>query len=217
MSTPDSFIEEVTEEVRRDRLFAVFRRYGWIAILAVVAVVAGAAWNEWQKARAQSSAEIFGDAVLAAIDLPDPAARLAALSGLAATGDQAAVLGFLTASEAVKADDRAAALTKYQTLADDASLPKSYRDMAALKRVILIGADQPIAGRAAVLQPLSAAGQPFRALALEQLALLKLEAGEIEAAVTQLRALLQEPNLTAGLQRRASGLMVALGADPEAQ
>ena len=217
MSTPDSFIEEVTEEVRRDRLFAVFRRYGWIAILAVVAVVAGAAWNEWQKARAQSSAEIFGDAVLAAIDLPDPAARLAALSGLAATGDQAAVLGFLAASEAVKADDRAAALTKYQTLADDASLPKSYRDMAALKRVILIGADQPIAGRAAVLQPLSAAGQPFRALALEQLALLKLEAGEIEAAVTQLRALLQEPNLTAGLQRRASGLMVALGADPEAQ
>ena len=31
MSNPDSFIEEVTEEVRRDKLFALFRKYGWIA------------------------------------------------------------------------------------------------------------------------------------------------------------------------------------------
>ena len=34
MSNPDSFIDEVTEEVRRDRLFAVFRKYGWIGVLA---------------------------------------------------------------------------------------------------------------------------------------------------------------------------------------
>ena len=31
MSDTDSFIDEVTEEVRRDALFAQFRRYGWHA------------------------------------------------------------------------------------------------------------------------------------------------------------------------------------------
>ena len=69
MSNPDSFIDEVTEEVRRDRLFAMFRKYGWIGILAVVVVVGGAAWNEWQKARAEARAEAFGDALLDAFDL----------------------------------------------------------------------------------------------------------------------------------------------------
>ena len=28
----DSFIDEVTEDLRRDRLFGLYRRYGWIAL-----------------------------------------------------------------------------------------------------------------------------------------------------------------------------------------
>ena len=43
MSETDSFIDEVNEEVRRDRLYAALRRYGWIAIVAVLAIVGGAA------------------------------------------------------------------------------------------------------------------------------------------------------------------------------
>ena len=52
MSNPESFIEEVTEEVRRDRLFGLFRKYGWIAVLVILGIVGGSAWNEWQKAQA---------------------------------------------------------------------------------------------------------------------------------------------------------------------
>ncbi|MBC7675342.1 MAG: hypothetical protein H7173_04675, partial [Rhodoferax sp.] len=48
MSNNESFIDEVTEEVRRDKLFAMFRRYGWIGVLLVVGIVGGAAWTEWQ-------------------------------------------------------------------------------------------------------------------------------------------------------------------------
>ena len=36
MSDTDSFIDEVNEEVRRDRLYHLLRRYGWIAALAIV-------------------------------------------------------------------------------------------------------------------------------------------------------------------------------------
>jgi len=32
MSDTDSFINEVTEEVRRDRLYGMFRRWGWFAL-----------------------------------------------------------------------------------------------------------------------------------------------------------------------------------------
>ena len=38
MSDTDSFIEEVTEEVRRDRLYKFLRKYAWVGILAVVTI-----------------------------------------------------------------------------------------------------------------------------------------------------------------------------------
>ena len=42
MSDTDSFIDEVSEEVRRDRLFVLMRKWGWIPILLVVLLVGGA-------------------------------------------------------------------------------------------------------------------------------------------------------------------------------
>ena len=45
MSDTDSFIEEVTEEVRRDQLYKYVRKYGWIAIALVVGVVGGIEQN----------------------------------------------------------------------------------------------------------------------------------------------------------------------------
>ena len=49
----DSFIDEVTDEVRRDRLYLLMRRYGWIGVLVIVVIVGGAAWREKRAARFQ--------------------------------------------------------------------------------------------------------------------------------------------------------------------
>ena len=46
MSNPDSFIDEVTEEVRRDRLFRLFRKYGWIGVVIILGLVGGTAWTD---------------------------------------------------------------------------------------------------------------------------------------------------------------------------
>ena len=210
MSETDSFIDEVTEEVRRDRLFALFRRYGWIAGLVVVAIVGGAAWNEWRKASERAAAEAFGDAVLAAIAAPD---RAAALAGIAAEGDRAAIRDLLLASVASEADDRAAALAALEAVAADPDLPAVYRDLARLKWVILSGPDLPAADRDAALDSLAAPGAPYRALALEQQALAQVSAGRTERAIEILQALRQDAAASAGLQRRAAQLIVALGGD----
>jgi len=210
VSETDSFIDEVTEEVRRDRLFALFRRYGWIAGLVVVAIVGGAAWNEWRKASERAAAEAFGDAVLAAIAAPD---RAGALAGIAAEGDRAAIRDLLLASVASEADDRAAALAALEAVAADPDLPAVYRDLARLKWVILSGPDLPAADRDAALDSLAAPGAPYRALALEQQALAQVAAGRTERAIEILQALRQDAAASAGLQRRAAQLIVALGGD----
>ena len=90
MSNPDSFIDEVTEEVRRDRLFAIFRKYGWIGAVLVALIVGGAAWNEWQKSRETARAQAFGDAMLDAMDLGAPEDRVAAVASVPVDGSQAA-------------------------------------------------------------------------------------------------------------------------------
>ena len=214
MSNTDSFIDEVTDEVRRDKLFALFRRYGWIGIALVLLIVGGAAWNEWQKAQARAQAEGFGDAVLTALDNPDPAARRAALAAVPATGQQAAVLGLLLGSD--PSQDRAATLTALDAVAADAALPVSYRDLAVLRRVSVAGAEMPIAERRAALEALALEGRPFRPMAQEFLALLQLEAGDATAAVTALQALAADPRISAAQSQRVGQLIVALGGAPVA-
>ena len=98
MSNPDSFIDEVTEAVRRDRLFAAFRKYGWIGALLVVLVVGGTGWREYSSARDAASAQAFGDALLDALDLGEESARAAALAEVPATGSQKALKASQTAT-----------------------------------------------------------------------------------------------------------------------
>lgn len=214
MSNSDSFIDEVTEEVRRDRLYGYLRRFGWIAALLVLLIVGGAAWNEWRKAQARAQAEAFGDALLTALSADDPVARLAAMETVPADGAQLAVLRLLTASIALERQDRGTALAELAALADDNAMPQSYRQLATLKRVIIGGTDLPMAEREAALSALTQPGVPFRPLAMEQLAVLKIEAGDTGAAVALLREIANEPEATSALRRRASQLIVVLGAEP---
>ena len=53
VSDTDSFLQEVSEELRRDRLYRNIRKYGWLAILLVVLVVGGATYREYLKSKAK--------------------------------------------------------------------------------------------------------------------------------------------------------------------
>ena len=212
MSETDSFIEEVTEEVRRDKLFALMRRYGWIAILAVVLIVGGAAWNEWRKARDRAAAEALGDAVLSALEAPDAAAQAQALAGITPDKPESALLlALLRAAAEAQADNRDAALALLDGIAADPEAPVAYRDLALLKAVILRGADQDRQERLATLDRLATPGRPYRVLALEQKALALYEFGDNDGAIAILLTILDEPEATQGLLQRAQQLIVALG------
>ena len=112
MSDTDSFIEEVSEEVRRDRLFGYMRRYGWIAVLAILALVGGAAWNEYSKSQARAKAQGAGNAILAALEADEPQERVKALEALQSediTQGAKAVVSLMQAAEQAAGDDPAGA------------------------------------------------------------------------------------------------------------
>lgn len=216
MSDSDSFIDEVSEEVRRDRLYGLFRRYGWIPILAVVLIVGGAAYNEWNKVQTRTAAEERGNEILAALDAAEPGDRVSALEEISAASRAQAIVAMLTAAEALAADDPDAARSVLQEIEADADVPDLYRQMATLKRVMLSAADTAPEERIAALEPLTAAGAPFRVLAEEQIALAEMESGAMDAALTRLRALQEDIEASAGLRQRAAQLIMALGGVPDA-
>lgn len=216
MSNNDSFIDEVTEEVRRDKLFALMRKYGWIAVLGVLLIVGGAAFSEWRKLRNQSESRAFGDALLAAMQADEPAARQAALAGVAAEGGRRGVLDLLIAAEALAASDKAVALERLAAVAADATLPESYRQLAALKSVQIAGPEMDAATRDSTLAGLAQAGAPFRVLALEQQALVLAGAGKTDEALALFTQILQEPDVTQALQARVRQMIVALGGEAAA-
>ncbi len=211
MSDTDSFITEVSEEVRRDKLYAMMRRYGWIAVVAVIALVGGAAWTEYSRAQDRARAEATGDALLAALEAPDAAARAEALTTVTAGPRSAPVMALMTAAAQQDAGDAVAAVATLNGLAADAAAPRIYRDLAAFKAATLDDGTDPAARRAA-LETLASPGAPFALLASEQLAILDLAAGDTDAAIAGLTRILQDAAVTQGLRDRAQTLMVALGA-----
>jgi len=217
VSDSDSFIDEVTEEVRRDRLFGYVRRYGWLAVLFVVLLVGSAAWNEWRKSAERQQAQEFGDAILAALENPDRADRTSALEAVEApSADGKAMLSLLTAAEQ-DGDDPAGAANRLLELADSTDeIPQAYRQLATLKAVAIADSGLDAADRRMRLEGLTQAGGLVRLLAEEQLALLDIETGDRDAALDRLQRIVEDAETTAGLRQRAAQVIVALGGEPAA-
>lgn len=216
MSNNDSFIDEVNDEVRRDRLYGMLRRYGWIAVVLIVLVVGGAAYNEWQKAQTRAQAEALGDAMLNALKLNDSAERAAAFSEIQ-TGQPSAraVLNFLTATEEYAAGDAAEAAARLQEVANNNGVPLIYRQIASFKLLGQGAATMSVADRRAGYEALIQPGVPLRLLATEQLALIDIETGDPDAAIARLKSILDDSEVTPDLQQRALQVIVALGGEPD--
>jgi hypothetical protein len=209
VSNPESFIDEVSEEVRRDQLFAMMKRYGWIAVLLVVVLVGGAAWTEYSRAKATAAAQATGDGILAALEFDDSAQRSEALAALPAS----AITAMITSSELQLSGDLEAAAAALDGLVADMTVAQVYRDIAAFKAILLRHDVMSPEDRKIALALLAAPGGELRLLAMEQMALADIELGDIEAALAGLTSILEDAGVTRGLRDRASSLIVALGGE----
>ena len=180
MSQSDSFIEEVTDAVRRDRLFALMRRWAWLAVLLVVLLVGGAAFREWRLSNARTAAEARGDALLTAVEARDADAVMA----VSAEGPGASRGGAPRGRGGGGPPRwRCRAWRRWPPIL---RCRRATRDLAVL-RSVLLEPDAPIGERRGALEAIAAPGAPYRLLAEEQLALLSVEEGDTDAALRATR------------------------------
>lgn len=228
---PESFFREVDEGVRRDRMIALVRRYGPPAVLLIVLLLAGVlGWRVYevrQEANLREQAAVYSAAldaaglgvsvVAAGEETPpevDPRTAAAAFADAAARieGGYRHLARLHEAGFLVRERDFAGALTLYDAVAaetDDANLRGFAAFLAASAALEAEGPDAAIAR----LEPLAAPGAALRFSALELLGVAHLRAGDKEAAISRLAAILEDPEAPAELRRRAEEMMAALGGD----
>ena len=215
MSDTDSFIEEVSEEVRRDRLYNFFRKYAWFGVLVVLATVGGTAFLEYQKATTKSQVEKVGSAVMKALEGSDEKERAGLLANIESSNPEVkSIVAMLKAAEETALQNYAAASKSLKTISEDSSVGQIYRDIAEFKFLLLSHDRIEDALLLTGFEKLATPGNPFRLLAEEQIAIIKLKNRENDAAVAKLRSILEDAEINDTIRQRVTQLLISLGIDP---
>jgi len=214
VSDSDSFIQEVSEEVRRDRMFRLWRRYAPAVLGGVVLVVGATAFNAWRDHSRAAAAQEMGARMIAAGEAAAPAARAEAFLALAdaADGGAATLARLRAAAELAAAGDAGGAAQAYGRIAEAADTEPAFAAFAAYRAAVLAAPQAGAAATIATLTPLTAEGGPFRLLALEARAAAHLALGDRAAARADLDAVAADPLATENLRARAREALATLGA-----
>lgn len=210
MSETESFIQEVSEEVRRDRLYAFFRKWAWLFILLVIAIVGGTAYNEYNKGQKAAAMQATGEALMTAQE----ESTAAAFAPLAEGSAPATLLAKFNQAAALAAEGQVpAAADILDAIALNPDTPAVYQDLALLKQMMINGANMEQSLLLSIVDRLAQPGAPFRLLAIEQRALAYLRVDDVDAALADLALIVADQNATQGLRNRAQELTIALGGD----
>ncbi|MGI9463370.1 MAG: tetratricopeptide repeat protein [Aestuariivirgaceae bacterium] len=204
----ESLFREVDDEVRRDEMEKLWKRYGNLVIAACVGVILGVAgikgWQYWQKQASETAGAAYVEATKLATEGKAEAAageyaKLA--SGSHAGYAQLARLqqaGLLV--EKGQTDD---AVKMYDEIAADTSVDGALRDLSKMRAAYLLADTASVDDLKKRLAGLDVEGSAWRASSQEIIALAEFRAGNLDEADKLVKGLIADPNTPAGLRQRA--------------
>lgn len=208
---------EVDEEVRRERLERLWKRYGgYVIALCVIIVAAVGAWRGyewWQNKRAGEAGAAFENAVALAEAGKHQEAE-AAFAKLATDGTASyRLLASLREAAEVARTDHGAAIKAYDEIAADKNAGQVIQDLAAVRAGFLEVDTASYSDLREKLEPMTAADRPFRHSARELLALSAWKAGDVNAARQWTNMIMTDPQSPVGTRNRAEILSELIAAN----
>lgn len=211
--------EEVEENLRRDQLQTLWKKYGVFAIGGAVALVLGvggvSVFRSWQEGQSKAASQSFSE--LQQLAQTDPAAAAPKLAEFSKNGFG----GYKALAEMERAGalqtegDLPGALLAFDNAAKMSNEP-AIKQSAQLRAAYIAAESENFAAIEARVQPLIANGGAFGYLGRELLGVEAYEAGQIERARTEFSYLETAFDAPEGVRERAQRFLAVLGPAPEA-
>jgi len=219
----DSFVNEVDESLRQDRMLGLAKQYGpWLIGAFVVLLIGVAAFMGWQgysRDQSRAHADVYAAAQkmaaegVAAGNLEQAKAEFERLTN---EGPQVyRVMARLEHGAILETQgDLEAALAEFDQAAEDANDP-IMRDTARLRAAYIVAETQDFAALQTRLQPLIESDSRISYLARELLGIEAWEAGNIDLARETLQNLTLAFDAPEAVQQRAQVALSVIGPAPE--
>jgi hypothetical protein len=217
----ETFVREVDENLRRDRIRDFFKENTALLIGAVVLFLAasgGAIWFQQHRENiaeqhVEQLAQIYKD--IGTGKTSKVGQQLDDLSNSSSKAVRASAL-FTRAAFAVQQNDQKLAITTYKKIGDDGSLPQAYRDAALIRQTALefdqLQPDQVIARMA----PLAKPGSAWFGSAGEMTALALIKQGKKQQAGQLFATIAKDKDAPQSIRDRAIQIAGSLGVDASA-
>jgi hypothetical protein len=213
-----TFLREVDENLRRDRVRDFAKKHGVWLVVAVVLFLAASGGSIWWKhhqqqrseAEVEQLAEIFRN--IGSGNIAEAPKQLDELSKSGSKSVRASA-AFTRAAVALQQNDTKLAIAKYRALAGDDSLPQPYRDIALIRQTALEFDQIPAQEVILRLQPLAKPGAPWFGTAGEMTALALIKQRKNDQAGQLFAAIAKDKNVPGSTRERAVQIAASLGVD----
>ena len=213
----DSFIREVDEELRSDRVQEFWTKYGKLLIAGAVGIVLVTGGTKFYQYYTQQQAASAGDSFMEAVRLADGGKADEAISKLrelqeAGSPTYAALARMRAAAELAKKGELDSALSEYDAISATGSVDANLRDIARLRAGLILVDTGTAADVENRVGPLMAPGAPYRGSAREALALARFKAGDLESAHKLLTEIRSDEGTPRALGQRAQLMLELIAA-----
>jgi hypothetical protein len=211
----EAFVREVDEDLRRDRMVGLARRWGRVVgAVVIVGLVALALFLWWRNhrqlqagAEAETLARVLDDSQVGKATPDDP--RLAELGQSGHDGYRA--LSALTSASLAARTNPADAAKRFEAIANDGAQPQPIRDLAMIRATTMqfdTLAPQQVVDR---MKPLAVAGGPWFGSAGELTASAWLKLNRRDLAGPLLVQITRDQSVPNSIRGRAASMATALG------
>ncbi|MBF0679609.1 MAG: tetratricopeptide repeat protein [Devosia sp.] len=208
----ENIFREVDEELRSERMRALWRRIAPFVIGAAIAIVALVAVNEGWRWYTNSQASRSSEELYAALDVGDDLATAQTrLDQLAAdgSGGYPVLAEFRKASVLAEAGDAAGAVAAYDALANSQSNVR-LRELALLQAGKILVDTGTLADVEARIGTIASDDNPMRRVARELIGLAHYKAGDFAAAQASFEAVLNDPLVQGPMRNRMAYYLAQL-------
>jgi hypothetical protein len=217
----ETFLREVDENLRRDRLREAARKNAkWIVVAVVLFLAASGGfiwWQQHQDRLSEQHIEQLAD-IYRRIGEGNIGTAPQQLDELSRSGSKAvrASAEFTAAAVAIQQGDNKAAIEKYRGITGESSLPKPYRDAALIRQTALEFDQLKPEEVIARLEPLAKPGGAWFGTASEMTALAMIKQGKKDQAGRLFVAIAKNKTVPDDIRQRAVQIAGSLGVDASA-